>query len=115
MSKIPAAKSADMEDFTMKKAKKMALQAMVCAAFAAAMVLAGCSDEASNEGDQSYVSVSDDGMKITYDKKTNNSDKNFMRVFTQFAKGTKAEYGVEAVTCKIRQTNVTTDNKSIFG
>ncbi len=28
----------------MKKAKKMALQAMVCAAFAAAMVLAGCDD-----------------------------------------------------------------------
>ena len=28
----------------MKKAKKMALQAMGCAAFAAAMVLAGCDD-----------------------------------------------------------------------
>ncbi|MBD5447160.1 MAG: hypothetical protein HDR32_05340 [Treponema sp.] len=51
MSKIPAAKSADMEDFTMKKAKKMALQAMVCAAFAAAMVLAGCSTEEGGDSD----------------------------------------------------------------
>lgn len=98
----------------MKKAKKMALQAMVCAAFAAAMVLAGCSDEASNEGDQTGVSVSPDGMKITYDNKGNDSDKNFMRVFTQFAED-KAKYGVEEVTCEIRQTNVETTNQSIFG
>ncbi|MDE6737167.1 MAG: hypothetical protein K2J50_06665 [Treponemataceae bacterium] len=99
----------------MKKAKKMALQAMVCAAFAAAMVLAGCTDEVSNEGDQTGVSVSPDGMKITYDNKGNDSDANFMRVFTQFAKGTKAEYGVKEVTCEIRQTNADSNNGSVFG
>ena len=99
----------------MKKAKKMALQAMVCAAFAAAMVLAGCTDEVSNEGDQTGVSVSDDGMKITYDSKGNDGDKDFMRVFTQFAEGKSVKNSVEEVTCTIRQTNVETDNKSVFG
>ena len=99
----------------MKKAKKMALQAMVCAAFAAAMVLAGCTDETSNEGDQTGVYVSDDGMKITYDNKGNDKDANFMRVFTQFVKGDSAKYSVEGVTCTIRQTNAADDNGSIFG
>ena len=99
----------------MKKAKKTALQAMVCAAFAAAMVLAGCSDEASNEGDQTGVYVSEKGMKITYDNKANDSGKDFMRVFTQFVDGKDAKYGVKGVTCEIRQTNADVNNKSVFG
>ncbi|MDE5798350.1 MAG: hypothetical protein K2H73_04950, partial [Treponemataceae bacterium] len=48
---------------TMKKAKKMALQAMVCAAFAAAMVLAGCTTEEGGDSDMIQL----DGNNATID------------------------------------------------
>ena len=53
----------------MKKAKKMALQAMVCAAFAAAMVLAGCSTEEGGDSDI-IETTSGNGAKIDADNTT---------------------------------------------
>lgn len=47
----------------MKKAKKMALQAMVCAALAAAMVLAGCTTEEGGDSDMIQL----DGNNATID------------------------------------------------
>ncbi len=52
----------------MKKAKKMALQAMVCAAFAAAMVLAGCSTE--EGGDSDIIQTSGKNATIDADNTT---------------------------------------------
>ncbi|MDE7139419.1 MAG: hypothetical protein K2M90_03845, partial [Treponemataceae bacterium] len=101
--KIPAAKSADMEDFTMKKAKKMLL-----AASALALVsfgFGGCSNEEGGESDIITTTGSKTAIVDNYKNDTNDYVRGFKTINFEHSE----------VECTIVMENVSAAGTSAMG